>query len=94
MPRACSGVCPDVEHSVSSTVPRVPCLGVPPGLVLRERRGYSPCLPGLLRVPGLALRCLALRRLAGGLLGAGVRLDIFGGEGTLRGALAAVGALP
>ena len=82
----------------------VPCLGVPPGLVLRERRGYSVSAAAtprarsyapprralrLLRVPGLTLR-----RLAGGLLGAGVRLNLFGGEGALRRTFAAVGALP
>ena len=45
--------------------------------------------PRLLRVPGRLRRRLARR-----LLGAGVRLDLFGGEGALRGAFAAVGALP
>ena len=51
----------------------------------------APCLrapPRLLRVLGLS------RRLAGCLLGAGVRLDLFRGEGALRGTFAAVGALP
>ena len=32
---------------VPGLVPRVPCLGAPLRLVLRERRGYSACLPGL-----------------------------------------------
>ena len=54
-----------------------------PRLLRRECRALV-----LLRVPG------RLRRLACRLLGAGVCLDLFGGEGALCGAFAAVGALP
>ena len=77
-------------------MPRVPCSGVPPALVLRERCGYSACLPGLLCVPGLSFCCLALRCLAGCLLGAlaGARLDLVGGERALRRARTAIGSPP
>ena len=60
---------------------------------VRELRAELMGQPRLLRRECCAL-VRRLRRCARRLLGAGVRLDIFGGEGTLRGALAAVGALP
>ena len=73
-------------------------------LCVRRRRAYAArpaaatprarsSAPGLLRVPGCRVLGL-LRCLACCLLGAGVRLDLFGGEGALCGAFAAVGALP
>ena len=61
------------------------------GVVATDSRAELMGPPRLLRVPGLLRR---LCRLACRLLGAGVRLDLFGGEGALRGALAAVGSLP
>ena len=57
------------------------------GMVARELRAELMGPPRLLRLLGLS-------RLAGCLLGAGVSLDLFGGQGALRGAFAAVGALP
>ena len=67
------------------------------GVAGGTRRAYCAARlagPTVLRAPSRLLRrLLGLSRLARRLLGAGVRLDFFGGEGALRGA-ATVGALP
>ena len=94
---ACCGysvACPDAVCSVLPIALCVPCVGAPSGLARRVRRACSACRALVLRVPGFLRRRLAFNRLAGCLLGAGVCLDLLGGERALRGTFAAVGALP